>query len=98
MPADNAEAGLPPPNRIVGNLVGSVRIEGGAIQVTFGNRASAGLQGKVLTLSPTVVEDAPIVPIAWVCGNAPAPQGMTLHGPNRTDVPRALLPLNCSGG
>lgn len=27
----------------------------------------------------------------------PAPGGMTLHGPNRTDVPRALLPLNCRG-
>ena len=97
LPADNAEAGLPPPNKIVGNLVGSVRIEAGAIHVTFGNRASATLQGKVLTLRPAVVEDAPIVPVAWVCGNATAPGGMTLHGPNRTDVARALLPLNCRG-
>jgi len=95
LPADNAEAGLPPPEKIVGNLVRAVRIEGGAIHLAFGNRASAALQGKVLTLRPAVVEDAPIVPVAWVCGHAPAPGGMTLHGPNRTDVAPALLPLAC---
>jgi len=97
LPADNAEAGLPPLEKIVGNLVGSLRIEGGAIQLTFGNRASAALQGKVLTVRPAVVEDAPIVPVAWVCGYAPAPGGMTVHGGNRTSVANALLPPACRG-
>ena len=97
MPADNAEAGLPPPDRIVGNLVGSVAIDNGAVHVTFANPASASLQGKTLTLRPAVVEDAPIVPIAWVCGNAPVPAGMTVHGANRTSVASALLPINCRG-
>jgi type IV pilus assembly protein PilA len=97
LPADNAEAGLPPPGRIVGNLVGAVAIENGAVHVTFANRASASLQGKTLTLRPAVVEDAPIVPIAWVCGNAPVPGGMTVHGANRTSVGNALLPINCRG-
>ena len=95
MPANNTAAGLPPAERIVGNLVGSVRVEDGAIQVTFGNRASAAIRGKTLSLRPAVVEDAPVVPVAWVCGNAPVPVPMTVHGVDRTDIANAMLPLNC---
>jgi type IV pilus assembly protein PilA len=98
LPADNAKAGLPAADRIVSNLVGSVAIEAGAIQITFANRASAAIIGKTLSLRAAVVEDAPIVPVAWICGNAPVPSGMTVHGPNRTDVPNGLLPLNCRPG
>jgi type IV pilus assembly protein PilA len=48
-----------------------------------------------LTLRPAVVEDAPVVPIAWVCGYAPAPEKMTVHGENRTTVPQRYLPWKC---
>jgi type IV pilus assembly protein PilA len=94
-PADNAAAALPPPEKIVSNLVSAVVIEGGAIHITFGNRANGAIRGKVLTLRPAVVEDAPVVPVAWVCGLAPVPGNMTAKGTNRTSVAPNYLPLKC---
>jgi type IV pilus assembly protein PilA len=96
-PPDNATAALPPAEKIVSNLVSAVVVEGGAIHVTFGNRANGAIRGKVLTLRPAIVEDAPIVPIAWVCGTAPVPANMTAKGANRTNVPPNYLPLKCRG-
>ena len=61
-PADNAAAGLPLPDKIVANCVRSVTVRDGAIHITFGNRATAAISGKVLSLRPAVVADAPIVP------------------------------------
>lgn len=92
---DNASVGLPAADKIVGNYVSSVQVEGGAIQVTFGNQANAAIRGKTLSLRPAVVEDAQIVPIAWVCAGAKAPDKMTVHGSDRSNVPPAYLPLNC---
>jgi len=57
--------------------VTNVAVEAGAVHITFGNQANAALKGKVLTLRPAIVEDATIVPVAWVCGNAAAPDKMT---------------------
>ena len=94
-PADNAAAGLPPADRIVANHVSSVAVVNGAIHITFGNRANKTLAGRILTLRPAVVEDAPIVPVAWVCGFAEAPDKMTVHGRNLTDVAEPLLPIDC---
>jgi len=94
-PPDNAAAALPPPEKIVSNLVSSVALEGGAIHITFGNRANGALRGKVLTLRPAVVEDAPVVPVSWICGSAPVPGNMTAKGANRTTVPLNYLPLKC---
>jgi type IV pilus assembly protein PilA len=95
LPEDNAAAGLPVPDKVVSNYVSSLTIEGGAIQVVFGNRASGALRGKTLSLRPAVVEDAAIVPVAWVCGYAAAPDKMTVRGVNRTDVQKSWLPVNC---
>jgi type IV pilus assembly protein PilA len=94
-PADNAAAGLPVPEKIVANYVSSLVVRDGAIHITFGNRASKAIAGKVLSLRPAVVEDAPIVPVAWACGSAEAPDKMTIHGENLTNVPDGLLPLDC---
>jgi type IV pilus assembly protein PilA len=94
-PADNAAAGLPPPEKIVNNHVRSVAVQDGAIHITFGNSANAMIAGKVLSLRPAVVDDAPIVPVAWVCGLAAPPVNMTVKGDNRTDIPQGLLPFNC---
>jgi type IV pilus assembly protein PilA len=96
-PADNAAAGLPVADKIVSNYVSSVAVEGGAIHMIFGNSASGALKGKVLTLRPAVVMDAPIVPVSWICGNAPTPDKMTVVGENRTNLPPALLPVSCRG-
>jgi type IV pilus assembly protein PilA len=94
-PADNAAAGLPAADRIVNNHISAVAIEQGAIQITFGNSAHTLIAGKRLTLRPAVVEDAPVVPVAWVCGFAAPPDKMSVKGENRTDVPVGLLPFNC---
>lgn len=94
-PFDNAAAGLPAAEKIVNNYVRSVAVADGAIRITFGNQANRTIEGKVLTLRPAVVEDAPVVPVTWVCGNASGPDKMTVKGENRTDIPDAYLPFNC---
>lgn len=95
MPANNADAGLPAPGKMVGNHVQSVTVTDGVIDVVFGNKASNMIAGKVLTFRPAVVDDAPVVPVAWVCGHAPAPAKMSIRGEDRTDVPNSVLPVNC---
>lgn len=95
LPADNAAAGLPSADKIVSNLVSNVSVESGAVHITFGNQANGALKGHILTLRPAIVDDAPMVPVAWVCGNAAAPDKMTAKGSNRTDIPERFLPLNC---
>ena len=94
-PADNAAAGLPPAEKIVANHVSAVAIADGAIHITFGNRANKTIAGKILTLRPAVVEDAPIVPVAWVCGYAESPGKMTVYGKNLTNIGEPLLPIEC---
>jgi len=95
LPADNAAAGLPVAQKIVSNLVTSVVVESGAIHITFGNHASAPINGKTLTLRPQVVEDAPVVPVAWLCGHASVVPSMTVKGIDRTNVALNFLPFNC---
>lgn len=95
MPVDNAAAGIPVPDKIVSNLVKSIAVENGAIHITFGNRANGALKGKILTLRPAVVEDAPVVPVTWVCAEAEAPEKMVIKGTNRTTVEKQNLPLMC---
>jgi type IV pilus assembly protein PilA len=95
VPDDNAAAGLPAPDKVVSNYVKSLTIEAGAIHVVFGNQANGALRDLSLTLRPAVVEDAPIVPVAWVCGFAPAPEKMTVMAVNRTNLPKGWLPFNC---
>jgi type IV pilus assembly protein PilA len=96
-PADNAAAALPPADKIVNNFVSAVAVQNGAIHITFGNRVNNQIKGKVLTLRPAVVEDAPVVPVTWVCGAAPAPDKMTVKGENRTSIPAGFLPFRCRG-
>jgi type IV pilus assembly protein PilA len=95
LPPDNASIGLPVPAKVVSNYVSALKVEDGAIQMTFGNRAHNQIRNKVLTLRPAIVVDAPVVPIAWVCGYASVPGNMTAQGENRTDIPAAYLPREC---
>lgn len=95
LPADNAAAGAPLPEKVVNEMVRSVTLENGAIHIAFGNRANKALRGHVLTIRPAVVEDAPAVPIAWLCGHAPPPPPMVAKGTDRTDVPVGFLPMRC---
>lgn len=93
--ADNAEAGLPSDDKIVSNFVRSVEIENGAIHMTFGNKAHPQIKDKVLSIRPAVIEESQIVPVTWVCGNAKAPEKMTVKGENKTNVPADYLPYLC---
>jgi type IV pilus assembly protein PilA len=95
MPADNKAAGLPDPEKIVGSLVSSVRVDKGAVTVTFGNNASKVLAGKKITLRPAVVADQLIVPIAWLCHAAGVPKGMEARGRDETNLPPETLPVEC---
>lgn len=95
MPVDNAAAGLPDANLVVNNYISSVSVESGAIQITFGNHANANIRGKMLTFRPGVIPSSPIVPIAWVCGNAEPPVNMTAMGLNKTSLALKFLPINC---
>jgi len=94
-PPDNAAVGLPAPDKVVSNLVSAVAVQDGAIHMTFGNRAHGTIKGAVLTVRPAVVEDAPVVPVAWVCGYAAGPDKMKVHGENRTSIAPRYLPLKC---
>lgn len=95
MPKDNAEAGLPPGDKIMGNYVTDVSVKDGAIVVTMGNRSNAHIEGKKLALRPAIVEGHPTVPIAWACGNAAAPAKMKVLGANDTTLPGPHLPIDC---
>ena len=95
LPADNEEAGLPSPDKIVSNFISSVEVENGAIHMTFGNKAHPQIKGKILTLRPAVIEESQIVPVTWVCAGAKAPEKMTLKGEDKTNVPVEYLPYLC---
>lgn len=95
LPKDNKAAGLPDADKIVSNFATSVVVEDGAIHMTLGNKVHPKLKGKVISFRPAVIEDAQIVPMEWVCGNANAPDKMTVKGENKTTVPSEFLPLLC---
>jgi type IV pilus assembly protein PilA len=93
--ADNEAAGLPEHNKIVNNYVSAVLVENGAIHMTFGNKAHNVIKGKTLSMRPAVIEESEIVPVTWVCGNAKAPEQMTVMGVNKTNVAPEYLPYIC---
>ncbi len=95
MPKTNAEAGLPEAGKIIGNFVTSVNVSGGSVEVTLGNRVNKHARGKVLTFRPAVVKGEKKVPIAWVCGYATTPNGMTVAGENTSTILPRHLPVNC---
>lgn len=95
LPADNKETGLPASEKVVNNFVSALEVKDGVINMTFGNKAHPKIAGKILSFRPAVIEESQIVPIAWVCGNAKAPDKMTIKGENRTNVPDEYLPHLC---
>jgi type IV pilus assembly protein PilA len=94
-PRDNTEIAAPPPRKLIGNYVTSVRVESGAIQVQFGNRINAYARGKYLSLRPEIVVGSPASPISWLCGYAEPVPGMIAVGKDRTDLSARFLPPEC---
>jgi len=95
LPADNKQAGLPAPDMVVSNFISALEVKDGVIHMTFGNKAHAQLKGKILSFRPAVIEESQVVPVAWVCGNAKAPEKMTVKGENKTNVADTYLPFIC---
>ncbi len=94
-PANNAQAGLPPADKIIGNYITSMEVENGAIHTTLGNRVFNTLKGKILTIQPIVVKGSPMSPISFSCGYAGAPKGMETVGKNKTNIEKYTLPSAC---
>ena len=95
LPINNEEAGLPVPEKVVSNFISSLVVQDGVIHMTFGNKSHPQIKGKILSMRPAVIEESHVVPIAWVCGNAKAPDKMTFKGENKTTVSADYLPLAC---
>ena len=95
LPADNAEAGLPTPDKVVSNFISKLEVVNGVIHMTFGNKAHAQIKDKILTIRPAVIAESNAVPIAWVCGNAKAPDKMTVMGNNHNNLEDKYLPFAC---
>ncbi|MBS4095993.1 MAG: pilin [Sulfuricella sp.] len=94
-PPDNTTTGLPSPDKIVNNYISALEVRDGVINLTFGNNAHSLIKGKMLSIRPAVVEDAPVVPVTWVCGTALGPDKMTIRGDNKTTVANLYLPMGC---
>ena len=95
LPVDNIEAGLPTPDKVVSNFINKLEVNNGVIHMTFGNKAHAQIKDKILSIRPAVISESNAVPIAWVCGNAKAPDKMTVLGDNKTDIEGKYLPFAC---
>ena len=94
-PKNNYEAGLPSSDKIIGNFVTSVNIRYGAIDIFLGNKINRHADQKIVTIRPAIVEDAPVVPIAWIPGYASVPDGMMVIGENKSDLLPRLMPMSC---
>lgn len=95
MPKDNKEAGLPEPNKIVGNFVTSVSVSDGVISIALGNKINKNVAGKVVTIRPAIVDGEPAVPQAWIYAYASVPEGMSVLGENGSTVEPRFLPIYC---
>jgi len=96
-PRDNAEAGLPEGQYLMGNYVKSMKVVDGAIQIEMGNKVYAQLIGKTLTIRPQFVVESHITPLAWLCGGSSVVEGMSVAGENQTDIDNKFLPAACRG-
>ncbi|MDH3976466.1 MAG: pilin [Deltaproteobacteria bacterium] len=95
LPENNARAGLPKPEKFKANFVTRLEVVDGAVTITLGNRINRNVAGKTLTIRPAIVKDAPIIPVAWVCGYATTPDGMTAAGKNDSNLSLRHVPVKC---
>ncbi|HSC76770.1 MAG TPA: pilin [Pseudomonadales bacterium] len=96
LPANNLEAGIPAPKKLIGNYVDAIELENGAYHIVFGKKAVKILQGKILTVRAITVVGSLASPMSWLCGYSTVPTGMEAVGENRTSVqPAGLLPVQC---
>jgi type IV pilus assembly protein PilA len=92
LPADNAAAGVPDSDKLIGNYVTRVEVSHGAINVTFGNFVNKAIAGQIVTLQPILVKASPM---SLRCGYRGVPNGMEPAGENRTNFDSKFLPTSC---
>jgi type IV pilus assembly protein PilA len=97
LPRNNREAGVPEPDKLIGNFVTQIEVDGGALHIHMGNNANNLIEGKVVTLQPLVVTGSPSSPMSWRCGLRTIPKGMEGAGANHTDMENKFLPAACRG-
>jgi type IV pilus assembly protein PilA len=97
MAANNAVAGIPPADKIVGQFNTAVTVNQGAVTLTYGNNAGEFIKGKKVTFRPAIVPGYPQVPISWICNDVDVPPKMEIRGENATNIPKAWLPVECRG-
>ena len=94
-PETNEQAGIPEPEKIIGNYLSSVAIENGGLNLMLGNKINSRLQEKILTIRPVFVPESPLSPISWICGYDSIPEGMESPSSNNTNIERQFLPIEC---
>ncbi|WP_370980546.1 prepilin-type N-terminal cleavage/methylation domain-containing protein [Agaribacterium sp. ZY112] len=94
-PEDNAAAGLPEPQQIVGNFLSSTELEQGAFHLELGNKISPDLQGLMISVRPVFVPGVENAPVSWICGDDTVPENMVAAGENKTNIPVSALPIVC---
>lgn len=92
-PRDNAEAGLPPPDKLISTYIASIEVVGGAMHVQT-RSIGHGYDG-VISIRPQVVDGSPRSPVTWICGRREAADGLRAVGDNRTTVRGGGLPYHC---
>jgi type IV pilus assembly protein PilA len=96
LPADQQQAGLPPPDHWAGHYVERIELSNGALHITFSPTDLKALENqRTMTLRPLVLGDSPANSLSWVCGYAEPATGMRAMGENHTTIPQKLLPLTC---
>lgn len=95
LPLDNADAGLPAPEKLIGNYVTGIQLSSGGFHLRFGNKANGALRDRLLSVRAVIVPESPGSPLSWVCGYSPVPTGMVAPTDNRTTVGLSLLPVHC---
>lgn len=97
LPRDNREAGVPEPDKLIGNYVSGIQVEGGSLHIRLGNHANTLVADHIVTLQPLLVTGSPASPMSWRCGLRSIPSGMEGAGTNRTDIDNKYLPAACRG-
>lgn len=96
LPADNAAAGVGPPESLRGTHVSAMEIRGGAITITYGSIKNLD-EGHQLTLRPAQPHSSPVAALTWVCQDGAVPQGFDVFGslPQADVVKRSYRPGQC---
>ena len=94
-PQDNVAAGIPEPNKILGNYLEKVEVRDGVLHLFLGQKMPPKLHGKIVSWRPVYVKDSLDSKISWVCGVSEVPKGMTGAGRNLTNLNVQFLPGRC---